>query len=280
MSVAPKVVLITGCSQGGIGFSLCQEYAWKGCKVYATARKYDSMEGLEHPNIKRMILDVTDAHQIEDVVSTVITTEGRVDILVNNAGATLPGPLLDVTLEQARRAFETNTLSTLAVCKTVIPHMARRSRGLVINVSSVMGEIPTPWMGLYAATKAALHSITQSLWMECKAFNVEVMLVVPGQVKSNIAVNAHKEYQMPDNSLYHKYMKNIMHRIAYSQLSGSIPADECAREIVTASLSPEPPRYITLGGASTIFRILTWLPRTWVLGYFWRRFTAGVQADR
>lgn len=134
-------------------------------------------------------------------------------------------------------------------------------------------------MGLYAATKAALHSLSESLWMECKAFNVNVILIVPGQVRSNIAVNGHNEFQMPENSLYQKYMKNIMHRIAYSQLSGSIPADEFARDVVVASLHPEPPRYMTMGGASTIVRIFQWLPRTWVLGYFWRRFTAGVKVD-
>ena len=135
---------------------------------------------------------------------------------------------------------------------------------------------PTPWMGMYAAAKAALHTITDVLYMECKAFNVDVMLVVPGQIKSNIAVNGHNVYQMPDNSLYHKYMKNILHRIAYSQLRGSIPSDEFARVVVGATLQPVPPRYMSLGGTTTIIRILTWLPRTWVLGYFWRRFTAGV----
>lgn len=133
-------------------------------------------------------------------------------------------------------------------------------------------------MGLYAATKAALHSITESLWMECKAFNVKVMLIAPGQIKSNIAANGHNAYHMPDNSLYQKYMKNILHRIAYSQLAGSIPAEQFAKEVASASLRPEgPPRYMAIGGATTILSILAWLPRTWVLGYFWRRFTVGVR---
>lgn len=236
------------------------------------------MDGLEHTNIQKQVLDVTSAEQIEDVVTTIIAAEGRIDVLVNNAGQAIAGPLLDQTMDEIRRAFEINTVAALALCKAVIPHMARRSKGVVINVSSVMGEIPTPWMGMYAATKAALHSITETLWMECKAFNVDVMLVVPGQVKSKIAVNGHASFNMPENSLYHKYMKNILHRIAYSQLSGSIPADEFSRAVVAASLSGSPPRYMTLGGAATIFQILLWLPRTWVLGYFWRRFTAGVKS--
>ncbi|TCD66482.1 hypothetical protein EIP91_001307 [Steccherinum ochraceum] len=214
---------------------------------------------------------------IEEVVATIVAKEARIDILVNNAAVAYAGPLLDLTIDQIRSAFEINTISAMVLCKAVIPSMARRSKGLVVNMSSVMGEIPTPWMGMYAASKAALHSFTETLWMECKAFNVDVMLVVPGQVKSRIAVNGHAIYTMPETSLYKKYMRNILHRIAYSQLRGSIPNEELAREVVNASLSPNPPRYMTLGGASTIFRILVWLPRTWVLGYFWRRFTAGVR---
>lgn len=132
-------------------------------------------------------------------------------------------------------------------------------------------------MGIYAATKAALHSITDTLWMECKAINVNVMLIVPGQVKSSFAFNGHAVYNMPDNSMYHKYMKNILHRIAYSQLSGSIPAETFAKEMVAVTLQPHPPRYLTLGGASNLFKLFVWLPRTWVLGYFWRRFAAGVR---
>lgn len=117
------------------------------------------MEGLEHPNITRLVLDVTNAEHIEDVVSTVITTEGKIDILINNAGATLPGtthphygrclltmhlyigPLMDMTVDQARRAFETNTIAPFALCRAVVPHMARRTRGVVVNISSVMGEM-------------------------------------------------------------------------------------------------------------------------------------------
>lgn len=128
--------------------------------MYATARKLESMEGLEHPNVKKLVMDVTNADHIEDVVSDVITIEGRIDILINNAGVACAGerpelllsrtqfadlcnagPILDVTLDQVRKTFETNTFGALALSKAVIPHMARRSKGLVVNISSVMGEM-------------------------------------------------------------------------------------------------------------------------------------------
>ena len=119
------------------------------------------MEGLEHPNIKKLTLDVTNAEHIEDAVSTVVAAEGKIDILFNNAGAVcagtfnalplltahilnadhLAGPMLDITLEQVRDTFETNTFAALAMCRAVIPHMARRQKGLVVNVGSVMGDM-------------------------------------------------------------------------------------------------------------------------------------------
>ncbi|THH33111.1 hypothetical protein EUX98_g1054 [Antrodiella citrinella] len=254
MSTSPRVVLVTGCTKGGIGYSLSQEFARTGCIVYATARKLEVMDGLDESNIHKLVLDVTNEKQIAEVVSTIVEAEGRIDVLVNNAGMSCPGPLLDLTLEQARRIFETNTFAVLTLSRAVVPHMARRHKGVVVNVSSVMGEVPTPWMGMYAATKAALHSITETLWMECKALNVDVMLLVPGQVTSNIAVNGIAAFDMPENSLYRRYFKNILERVAYSQSAGAIPADEFSRAVVSASLSTSP-------------------PRTWVLGMFWRRWT-------
>lgn len=133
-------------------------------------------------------------------------------------------------------------------------------------------------MGMYAATKAALHSISEVLWMECKALNVDVVLVVPGQVKSNIAANGTAIFQMPDNSLYHKYLKNILDRVAQSQAAGAISAEEFSKTVVAASLSTHPPRYLTLGGTSRTFQFLLWLPRTWVLNFLWKRFTSGVKS--
>lgn len=127
---------------------------------------------------------------------------------------------------------------------------------------------------MYAATKAAVHSISESLWMECKAFNVDVMLIVPGKVKSNIAANGQAIYNMPDNGLYHKYLKNVLDRITASQVGGSMPTEEFSTTVAAASLSTSPPRYMTMGGSSTIFQILLWLPRTWVLRLFWRQWTA------
>jgi 1-acylglycerone phosphate reductase len=90
----PRVVLVTGCTTGGMGFSFAQEFAREGCKVYATARNVDSMSGFTSTNIMRRKLDVTSDEDVNAVVEEIMETEGRIDIVVNNAGvlgiSTLP----------------------------------------------------------------------------------------------------------------------------------------------------------------------------------------------
>jgi 1-acylglycerone phosphate reductase len=82
----PPVVLITGCSKGGIGFNLAEEFAEKGCVVYASARRPGSMEGFSRKEIRTVTLDVTNDGQVLEVVRGVIDEEGRIDVVVNAAG--------------------------------------------------------------------------------------------------------------------------------------------------------------------------------------------------
>ncbi|OBZ78692.1 NADPH-dependent 1-acyldihydroxyacetone phosphate reductase [Grifola frondosa] len=163
MVTSPKVVLITGCSKGGIGFSLCEEFASQGCKVYATARKLESMEGFAHENIEQLKLDVTSDEDVHEVISTVIEREGRIDVVVNNAGAACMGPLIDISMDDIRRTYETNTFSIIRMAKAIIPYMAARKSGTIVNIGSVVGETPTPWSGVYASTKSAWSSSVRAL---------------------------------------------------------------------------------------------------------------------
>ena len=91
-------------------------------------------------------------------------------------------------MEYARAAFNTNYFGMVHMAKAVVPHMAARRRGLVINVGSIVGDVPTPFVGHYCASKAALQSITEVLRMECKPLGVKVMLLLPGAVKSNVSL--------------------------------------------------------------------------------------------
>jgi len=231
------------------------------------------MEGFKHVEIRRLALDVTIDEQVADAIRQVIEEEGRIDIVVNNAGVSCPGPLIEIPLEQVRAAFDTNFYSALRMARAVIPIMATRKKGLIVNVGSVVGEICTPWNGMYSTTKAALHSLTEGLYMECKPFNIDVMLLVPGAVKSNIAANSTGGFRLPPDSLYKAYLDQIVRRMSASQAAGTMPTEDFAREVVNKVLAEKPPRYLTLGGRAWVFSLLKWLPRRWALNYFWRMFS-------
>ncbi|KAI0673712.1 NAD-P-binding protein [Trametes maxima] len=275
MANRKTVVLITGCSKGGIGFSLCDEFASKGCIVYATARRLNAMEGFKHENIHTLSLDVTNDTNVQDVVKIVIEREGQIDIVVNNAGVGSTGPVIDIGMQDIIQTFDTNVYSVLRMAKAVIPHMAARKSGTIVNVSSIAGEIPVPWGGIYASTKAAVNSITDALYMECKPFDINVVLLAPGGVKSNIATNQAPRVKLPENSLYSDYIDSILTKLHMSQGPSAMPTATFAERVVTAVLQPKPPRYMTLAAMSRMFRVLAWFPRGWVLNMFWRRMGEG-----
>jgi len=268
-----KVVLVTGCSKGGIGFALCEEFAAMGCKVYATARRENAMDGFSHEKIEKIVLDVTDEENRKRVVNKVLRESGRIDVLVNNAGAICPGPILDVDLDAARSAFETNFFAPMRLAQLVVPHMAEQGSGVIVNVGSVAGNVSTPWNGTYCSAKAAFHSMSEALAMECSFIsnNIKVVLVAPGAVRSNITKSA-AGYTVPSDSLFRQYTQAIHKRIGASQGENAFTAEEFSRQLVPQVLSPNPPEYVTLGGFSRAFAIAQWMPRSfsrWVMWKVW-----------
>ncbi|CAE6370248.1 unnamed protein product [Rhizoctonia solani] len=223
------VVLVTGSSHGGIGYSLCEAFAAKGCVVYASARRLETITSFTHPAIRPLIMDVTSDSSVQKSVEQVIEEVGRVDIVVANAGIPCHGPVLDMPIDQAKQALDTNVLGVLRLAQAVFPYMASKKRGTFITIGSVAGPTPTPWAGVYAATKAAAHAITETLQMEAKALSpdIYVMLVVTGGVRSNIASNS--SFILPPTSLFRAYLPNIVGRLQMSQTGPSMPTVEYAK---------------------------------------------------
>ena len=199
------------------------------------------------------------------------------------------GPTLELPLEQVQAAFDTNVFSVLRINRAVLPHMAARKQGMFITIGSIVAQwyallylsllyrklncalcSPLPWGGIYAATKSAVHAITNALEMECRPFNIKVLLVAPGGVKSNISAN--QTYSPPPDTLYAGFMERILARRDISQSSSPMPTDAFAKRVVTKALAPTPPSYMTLGKNSTLFWFITWLPRHWLLSVLWKRF--------
>ncbi|GAA5879685.1 hypothetical protein JCM8547_008955 [Rhodosporidiobolus lusitaniae] len=276
---APKVVLVTGSSEGGIGYALCVEFARRGCIVYASARRLASLSSLLD-NVRKVELDVSRPESCRAVVERIIHEQGRIDILVNNAGAGYTSAILDADVdsdEGVKAVFDTNVFAPLRLAKLVAPHMAERRSGLIVNIGSIVGNIPTPWAGIYAASKAALHSATETLRMEVKGLHIDVMLVAPGAITSNFGKKQADSFKLPEDSLYRDVADKIAARAQMSQDSGySIPASLLAQGVVSRALRSRPGTYFSAGGKAFSFWLLERLPRPLVWFLLSRRLGCDV----
>jgi 1-acylglycerone phosphate reductase len=130
----------------------------------------------------------------------------------------------------------------------------------------------TPWDGLYDASKAAVHSLSETLFMECKPFNVNVVLVAPGFTVSNMSQNSIDSMHIPENTLYKNELGIIMDRVKRIASDDAMPLDQFANQVVDHVLKPKPAFYLTLGGQASSARLVWFLPSEWRLNYVWKFF--------
>ncbi|XP_072990583.1 short-chain dehydrogenase RED1 [Typha latifolia] len=265
------VVLVTGCSEGGIGYALARAFAAQGCVVVATSRSLGSMKSLE--NDSRFFLqelDVTSEETVRRSVENALAKFGRIDVLVNNAGVHLVAPLAEVPMSSVERVFETNVYGPMRLIQAVVPHMIARRKGKIVNVGSVAALAPGPWAGVYTASKAALHALTDTLRLELHSFNISVINVVPGAVKSNLGNTSLANYnRMAEWKFYKPFEASIRSRTNISQGPKATPAEEFAKKTVALVLKKNPPAWFSYGQLSTILAILYYLPLA-IRDYFYR----------
>src|SRR5213080_4478503 len=147
-----KPVLITGCSSG-IGHATAELLAERGWKVYATARRPETLSDLRSRGCETLALDVCDEASMSAAVAAVTDAEGAVGVLVNNAGYSQTGAVESVPLDRVRRQFETNVFGLVRMCQLVLPGMRAQHRGKVVNIGSMGGKLTFPGGGVYHATK-------------------------------------------------------------------------------------------------------------------------------
>ena len=185
MASSPAV-LITGCSSG-IGRATAVRLARTDWTVYATARRLESMAGLEEAGCTLLELDVTDEESLQRAVAEVEGAAGAIGALVNNAGYSLSGAVESVPLDEARRQFETNVFGLARLTQLVLPAMRREGRGRIVNVSSMGGKLTFPGGGWYHASKHAVEALSDALRFELQGFGIDVVVVEPGLIRSGFA---------------------------------------------------------------------------------------------
>ena len=181
-----RAVLVTGCSTG-IGRETARHLATKGWKVYATARRLESIEDLKAEGCETLSCDVTDEASMSACVGAVQEAEGAVGVLVNNAGYSQSGALEEVPMDAVRRQFETNVFGLMRMCQLALPAMRDQGWGKIVNVSSMGGKLVFPGGGVYHATKHAVEALSDALRFEVAGFGVDVVVIEPGLIKTNFA---------------------------------------------------------------------------------------------
>jgi NAD(P)-dependent dehydrogenase (short-subunit alcohol dehydrogenase family) len=234
----------------------------RGQRVFATARKPETLADLEDELLTALPLDVTDEGSIAAAVAQVMEQAGRIDVLINNAGVNAAGPLAELPLESFRRIMETNVTGTLAMVQAVVPIMARQRSGRIVNLGSVVGILATPFAGAYCASKSAVHTLSEALRMEVAPFGIDVVVVQPGGVRSSIADTAGRDIaRFARGSLYSAAYSGIEKRTRASQ-EGPMDTDAFAREVADAVLGERAPRRLRLGTGSRLLPTLARIPGT------------------
>jgi NAD(P)-dependent dehydrogenase (short-subunit alcohol dehydrogenase family) len=181
-----KAVLVTGVSSG-IGRETASLLASRGFRVFGTVRGDAAAARMD--GVELVPLDVTSDASVSEAVAHVLARAGHLHGLVNNAGYVLIGSLEETSLAEARRQFETNVFGVLRMIDAVLPAMREQGSGRIVNISSVLGFLPGPYMGIYAATKHAIEGYTETLDHEIRQFGVRALLVEPDFTRTNIESN-------------------------------------------------------------------------------------------
>lgn len=245
MNAKVKTALITGCSTG-IGAELAKQCLAMNWRVIATARRPETLASLERAGATCLKLDVCDQSDIDAVAAAV----DRLDLLVNNAGFGGMGPLMDLDSADYLKQMHTNVVAPLQLVQALAPQL-RASHGRIINISSIVGEVWTPFAGAYCSSKAAFNAQSDILAMELAPFDIKVITVRPGAVQSSFGDNAsaHAQATVSDTSWYQPWRKQILERAGLSQ-QGATATPDFVREVLKQALNERPPAVIYAGANS------------------------------
>ena len=220
-----------GCSTG-IGRETAKRLAGRGRPVYATARRLDSIADLEAVGCRLLELDVTSEASARAAVEAV---EGGVGVLVNNAGINELGPVETLPLDRVQAMFETNLFGLMRMCQLVLPGMRRRGHGRIVNVGSMNGRLTFPGMGSYCATKHAIEATSDALRHEVRPFGVDVSLIQPGMVKTDLGRTAIERRAGDDDGPYSDYMAGVV-EAAMTYQEGPMARLACEPEDVAETI--------------------------------------------
>jgi NAD(P)-dependent dehydrogenase (short-subunit alcohol dehydrogenase family) len=255
MTASRRVALVTGASSG-IGKAAATAFVDAGFEVIGTARNTARITA--PAGVTYLDLDVTSDESVASAVEQVIDRFGHIDVLVNNAGVGATGAAEEFSIARTQNVFDINVYGVMRMTKAVVPHMRARRQGRVINVSSLSGFVPSPFMSIYVATKHAIEGYSGSLDHEVREHGVRVLLVEPGPINTPFGHNSvQADTPLP---LYAPGRRNFDEVLAKNTSTGDAPA-VVAEVIVAAATDRNPKLRRTAGStAASINALHTVLP--------------------
>ncbi|MCX5134301.1 MULTISPECIES: SDR family oxidoreductase [unclassified Streptomyces] len=259
-SEAQKLVVVTGASTG-MGASTARELARRGLHVLAGVRRDRDADAIRATGVEPVILDITEPEQVEALAARVAADSRTLHALVNNAGVQVNAPVEALPMAEWRRVFEVNLFGHIAVTQALLPELLR-TKGRVINISSIGGKYAMATYGAYAGAKFALEAVSDSLRREVAPLGVQVVVVEPGGVRTEIAArgiataNDLAARMTPEQDRRYGDLVRANNRLMASGTASGLTADAAAQVIVKAVTTRRPrPRYTAGRDAALIMRL-------------------------
>ena len=246
-----RIALVTGASSG-IGQATAERLAKAGYKVYGTSRRGGQTGNRSFEMLK---LDVTNDDSVTAAVNEVIGREGRIDLLVNNAGFSLAtAGAEESSIEQVQSIFDTNFFGIVRMTRAVLPHMRKQGSGRIINIGSIVGFLPAPFMAFYCATKHAVKGYSQSLDHEVRTLGIRVAVIEPAGTSTQIDANAIEADSQLE--VYREGREIVGKRLTAMIEKGDNPRD-VAEVVLKAATAAQPCQRYTVGSEAKKLRMLS-----------------------
>ena len=252
MSSNNKSILITGCSTG-IGYCVAKGLQARGYRVFASARRAESVEALNNEGLESLQLDLDDSESIRAAVDEVLErTGGELYALFNNGAYGIPGAVEDLTRDTLRAQFETNVFGWQELTNLLIPVMRRQGYGRIIQNSSVLGFVAMPFRGAYNASKFAIEGLSDTLRLELADTDIHISLVEPGPILSQFRATGVKLLEKHidiENSIHREKYKGVLERLKKEgpAVPFTLPPEAVLKKVVYAleARRPKARYYVT-----------------------------------
>jgi len=244
-------ILITGCSSG-IGYDAAKTLHQRGWQVFATCRKAEDVQRLRQEGLNALALDLASDESVSEAVEHVKSeTGGTLDALFNNGAFAIPGLVEDLSRGALQEIFNTNLFGQIVLTNKVLPIMRNQGHGRVVMCSSVLGFAAAPFRGAYTATKYAMEGITDTLRLELRETNIDVVLIEPGPIRTLIRQNSAPHFERwidTENSAqrarYESVFKPRLYNTQGKKDKFELDPEAVTHKLIHALENPKPkPRY-------------------------------------